>query len=196
MPRHNIVAASLILGLLVACGGPPTSPPSTSPPFSLPPGADSIISGFAGEVDVPTTPPPTGPDLPAHPTGPGVSGLWFPPEPFAAFSLSQSGSVVSGDFIVDEYGSTCGDLSGSASGSTLTLTLIITHANCPFVAELDAEAEEGDPEIHRLRLEVSGQVQGDNFVGEVVFTAEGYYRGESVTHRQTERAMLRRIGMP
>ena len=119
-----------------------------------------------------------------------------PSKPFAAFSLSQSGSVVSGDFIVDEYGSTCGDLSGSASGSTLTLTLIITHANCPFVAELDAEAEEGDPEIYRLQLKITGQVQGDNFAGEVVFTAEGYYRGERVSHHQTERAMLRRIGMP
>ena len=193
MQRHleGIVAASLVLGLLVACGGGPPTPPPFS---SLPPGPDRLISGLTGDGGDPASPPLAGPDLSPHapPTGPGVTGLWFPLEPFAAFSLSQSGSAVSGDFIVDEYGSTCGDLSGSVSGDTLTLTLIITPANCPFVAELDAGAEEGDPEIYRLQLEITGQVQGDNFAGEVVFTAEGYYRGERISHHQTERVMLRR----
>ena len=153
---RRIVAASFDLGLLVACGGapgaPPTSPLTRPTPGALPPGPDRLVKRLAGQADDEPEPVPrlSGPSLSSNRvnpslTGPGVTGLWIPPEAYVIFSLSQSGASVPGEPIVAEQGSSCGDLSGSASGNTLTLTLIVSPANCPLAAELDEgdELDEG-----------------------------------------------------
>ena len=169
-PLHCLVAVSFVLGLLVACEGSPGASPTFSPNPSNPPALAALFTEGEGE-NGPESPPPELPSVPPSEVGPGVTGLWFPPGNFAAFNLSQSGSTVTGELIVDEHGSTCGDLSASVNGNTLTLTLVLTPANCP---------REG----YHAQFIFTGQVQGDVFTGELVITAEGYY--------ETERVMLTR----
>lgn len=203
----RIVAATFILGLLAACGDSPGSSPTR--PLAPPSGAGKLIEQLVGEPGdsfgpAPQTPPALPSDLPSdlNPPMTGVTGLWYPPTPDnnVVFNLVQSGSSVTGAVIIqlDQHGSstTCEDLSGSVSGSTLTFTVTITPANCPalFVEEDEDLDEIPDEEIDidsaqevvdRALVRFSGQVQGDDFTGRITVTVGSI--------SESQRVMLRRI---